>query len=58
MRALASAAGAGRLLLAVLAFAARIPATGGFLGKFFAFQAALDVRDPRLVLAGGDRRDQ
>ena len=26
-----------------------LPATGGFLGKFFAFQAALDVRDPRLV---------
>ncbi len=26
-----------------------LPATGGFLGKFFAFQAALDVRDPRFV---------
>ncbi len=26
-----------------------LPATGGFLGKFFAFQAALEVRDPRLV---------
>ena len=26
-----------------------LPATGGFLGKFFAFQAALDLRDPRLV---------
>ena len=24
-----------------------LPATGGFLGKFFAFQAALDLRDPR-----------
>ena len=26
-----------------------LPATGGFLGKFFAFQAALDVRDPRFT---------
>jgi NADH-quinone oxidoreductase subunit N len=26
-----------------------LPATGGFLGKFFAFQAALDLRDPRFV---------
>src|SRR5271154_1892344 len=26
-----------------------LPATGGFLGKFFAFQAALDSRDPRFV---------
>jgi NADH-quinone oxidoreductase subunit N len=26
-----------------------LPATGGFLGKFFAFQSALEVRDPRLV---------
>ena len=26
-----------------------LPATGGFLGKFFAFQAALDVRDKTLV---------
>jgi NADH-quinone oxidoreductase subunit N len=26
-----------------------LPVTGGFLGKFFAFQSALDVRDPRLV---------
>ena len=26
-----------------------LPATGGFLGKFFAFQSALAVRDPRLV---------
>ena len=27
-----------------------LPATGGFLGKFFAFQAALDVRDKWLVI--------
>jgi NADH-quinone oxidoreductase subunit N len=27
-----------------------LPATGGFLGKFFAFQAALDVRDKRTVI--------
>jgi NADH-quinone oxidoreductase subunit N len=26
-----------------------LPATGGFLGKFFAFQAALALRDPRFV---------
>lgn len=26
-----------------------LPATGGFLGKFFAFQAALDLRDSRFV---------
>ena len=26
-----------------------LPATGGFLGKFFAFQAALELRDPRFV---------
>ncbi|HWF37229.1 MAG TPA: NADH-quinone oxidoreductase subunit N [Candidatus Acidoferrales bacterium] len=26
-----------------------LPATGGFLGKFFAFQAALDVKDPRFT---------
>jgi NADH-quinone oxidoreductase subunit N len=26
-----------------------LPATGGFLGKFFAFQAALDIRDPRFT---------
>jgi NADH-quinone oxidoreductase subunit N len=26
-----------------------LPATGGFLGKFFAFQSALDLRDPRFV---------
>jgi NADH-quinone oxidoreductase subunit N len=26
-----------------------LPATGGFLGKFFAFQAALYLRDPRFV---------
>jgi NADH-quinone oxidoreductase subunit N len=27
-----------------------LPATGGFLGKFFAFQAALDVRDKWIVI--------
>jgi NADH-quinone oxidoreductase subunit N len=27
-----------------------LPATGGFLGKFFAFQAALDVRDKWVVI--------
>ena len=26
-----------------------LPATGGFLGKFFAFQSALDLKDPRVV---------
>src|SRR6202023_3805734 len=33
------------LLLSLLG----LPATGGFLGKFFAFQAALELRDPRFV---------
>ena len=35
-----------------------LPATGGFLGKFFAFQAALDVSAPGARAAGRHRGDQ